>query len=435
MRTLAFAAALLSLSAALPAAAQDALFEQVAELRARGLDLAAARLLEAERRRNPSPRVTAELGLAYLGAGRAVDAETHLASATGAEGDAWIDEHHDGLELALRYARASLAWVVVSCDAEGAEILVADTEQPPAPCGERLRVGIGERAVEVRALGYRSAREIVNAGPGETVEARVSLQPFDCSEAGTQHIGGEDGGCCWPGQTWLEGACSGVPECADGGWALGHRCMSPDTPRPAPRRLASFRVSLLGGVAAFGRTDTSLFRAPGVPAQGAGLSLGPRVELRVGFKLLDLFGLELTVGGTMQEAARWLDCAGGACVDRAPTAYTLDAGLLFVAHSDPPRAGGNVDVRLGIGARPYVRTLFDGEDGGELTATVVPAELGASIFLTDFLSLDVLGQAELWIPWEYCGHGPDGAAYCLGDDALSIEFAWTALAGITFHAE
>ncbi|MCZ7679336.1 MAG: hypothetical protein M5U28_11480 [Sandaracinaceae bacterium] len=141
------------------------------------------------------------------------------------------------------------------------------------------------------------------------------------------------------------------------------------------------------------------------------------------------------MGGTMQEAARWLDCAGGACVDRAPTAYTLDAGLLFVAHSDPPRAGGNVDVRLGIGARPYVRTLFDAEDGGELTATVVPAELGASIFLTDFLSLDVLGQAELWIPWEYCGHGADGAAYCLGNDVLSIELAWTALAGITFHAE
>ncbi|MCZ7679338.1 MAG: hypothetical protein M5U28_11490 [Sandaracinaceae bacterium] len=106
MRTLAYAAALLSLSAALPAAGQDALFEQVAELRARGLDLAAARLLDAERRRSPSPRITAELGLAYLGAGRAVDAETHLASATGAEGDAWIDEHQGGLELALRYARA-----------------------------------------------------------------------------------------------------------------------------------------------------------------------------------------------------------------------------------------------------------------------------------------------------------------------------------------
>lgn len=433
----AFVVMLLASSVAVPAAAQDAaVFDRVAELRSRGLDLPAARLLEAEQERQPSPRVSAELGLAYLGAGRAVDAESHLSSATGTEGDAWIDEHREGLELALRYARASLGWVIVACDAPDAEVFVIDTNQAPASCGERLRTGIGEQTIEVRAWGHRSTRQIVNVGPNETVEARASLPQYECSMPGTQHIGGEDGGCCWPDQTWLEGTCSGVPECPDGGLSRGHECVSPDGAPPAPRRLASFRVSLLGGVAAFGRTDTSLFRSSSVPAQGPGLSFGPRAELRVGFKLFDLFGLELTAGGTMQDASHWLDCPSGMCADRAATAYTLDAGLLFVAHTDPPRAGGNVDLHLGVGARPYVRTFFDDDgDGSELTATVVPGELGASIFFTDFLSLDVLGQAELWIPWEYCGHGPDGAAYCLGSDALEVELAWTALAGFTFHAE
>ncbi len=429
-------AALLTLTLASPASAQESedIFARVAELRARGLDLPAARLLTAERERSPSPRLSAELGLAYLGAGRAVDGERHLAAALEAEDDAWIDEHRAGLELALRYARASLAWVLVTCDAPGAEVRVLSTEQPAAPCGERQRIGVGEQFVEVRAWDRRSVREGVIAGPGETVEVRATLAPIEC-RPGTMHMGGEDGGCCWPDQAWVDGACAGVPECPDGGWSRGNECFSDEHPPPGPPRLATFRVSLLGGAAAFGRTDNSLFRHR-LGAQGAGLSIGPRAELRVGFELVDRFGLELALGGTMQEAARWLDCPSGACAERATTAYTLDGGVLFVAHTDPPRAGGNLDFHLGIGVRPYVGVFFEhAAGGGSLAATVVPAELGLALFLTDFLSIDVLGQAELWIPWEYCGHGPDGAGYCMGFDSLDVELAWSALGGVTFHAE
>ena len=420
----------------LPRAAEgaDFDFDRIAALRAQGLDLPAVRLLEVAREARPAPRVSAELGLAYLGLGQAVDAETHLAEAVSAEGDAWIDVHRAGLLLALRHARASIGVVVVACEAEDAAVWVDGSNEPPSPCGEPLRAAAGDRVVEVRAPGFRSARTEVRVTPHETVEASATLSPFDCFTPGMEHMGGEQGGCCWPDQTWLEGACSGVPECPDGSFARGHECAQP-APPPPPRRLASFHVSLLAGLASFGRTDTSLFR-PSVPAQGTSVSLGPRAELRVGFKLFELFGLELTAGGTMTDVPRWLDCPGGACAERAATAYTLDVGFLFVAHTDPPRIGGNIDLHLGLGARPYVRTTFDDDGGGsELTATVVPAELGASIFLADFVSLDVLGQAELWIPWEYCGHGADGARYCLGGDALGIELAWTALAGITFHAE
>lgn len=416
----------------LPRAAADFDFDRIAALRAQGLDLHAVRLLEVAR---PAPRISAELGLAYLGLGQAVDAETHLAEAVSAEGDAWIDVHRAGLLLALRHARASIGLVVVACEAEGAAVTVDGSSEPPSPCGEPLRAAAGDRVVEVRAPGFRSARTEVHVTPHETVEASAALSPFECFTPGMEHMGGEQGGCCWPDQTWREGACSGVPECPDGAFARGYECVPPDPPPPPPRRLASFHVSLLAGLASFGRTDTSLFR-PSVPAQGTSVSVGPRAELRVGFKLFELFGLELTVGGTMTDVPRWLDCPGGACAARAATAYTLDAGFLFVAHTDPPRIGGNLDLHLGIGARPYVRTTFDDDgDGSELTATVVPAELGASIFLADFVSLDVLGQAELWIPWEYCGHGADGARYCLGGDSLGVELAWTALAGITFHAE
>lgn len=427
----------LGLALAMPAAAQPAdLFERVADLRDRGHDAAAVRLLEAADRDAPSARVTAELGLAYQGADRPADAERRLGAALEAAGDTWIEEHRAALELALGYARASLGWVTVSCDTMGAEVRVVG-DGPAVACGEALRIEVGGRAVEVTAPFHRSVRRHVDVGQGERVTVEVSLEPHDCPSYGMQHIGGADGGCCWPGQTWSEGQCVGGPECPDGGWAYGGDCMSADTPRHPPARLASFHVTALGGVASFARTDTSLFR-PGVGAQAEGISLGPRLELRFGIKLFDLLGLDLTVGGAMQGSDRWLDCPPGAagCARRSATAYTLDFGLMLSAHTDPPRRGGNVDFHVGVGARPWVNLLLDDDaDGGRLTATVVPAELGASIFFADVISLDLIGQSELWLPWEYCGHGADGASYCLGTDDLDYELAWSGLAGLTLHVD
>ena len=410
---------------------------RAAELRRRGDDLAAARLLEAEGARHRTPRLSAELGLAYQGASRSVDAERNLAAALASENDAWVEVHRAGLAIALRYARASLGWVVVECETPGAEVRAIESSAEPVACGEPMRIGVGERVIEVRAYGHRSARQSVSVSATERARASVSLEAFECESAGTQHIGGDEGGCCWPGQSMIGGACVGVPECPDGGWLRGSECMSPDTPRPGPPRLATVHFGVYGGVTNFARTDTSLFR-PDVSAGGRLGSLGPRVELRVGIRLFDLFALDLTVGGTRQELGLWLDCAPGAsgCANRTPLAYTLDAGVMFTAHTDPPRSGGNLDFHLGVGARPFARIFFDDDAGGaELTAIVVPAELGLSLYFADAVSLDLIGQAELWIPWEYRGHGIDGVAYTLGADALDYEMAWSGLAGLTFHVD
>jgi len=64
----------------------------------------------------------------------------------------------------------------------------------------------------------------------------------------------------------------------------------------------------------------------------------------------------------------------------------------------------------------------------KLTSTVVPGELGASLFLSSAISLDLLGQGELWLPWEYCDSSSNECT-----KALHTELAWSALAGLTFH--
>lgn len=424
---LALGVAMLGVSAS--ASAQDT-FARAQRLRDRGEDLAAARLLEARRQGDPSPRVSAELGLAYQGAGRLASAEYHLSEALEARSDPWVAEHHAGLEAAHRFVVASLGWVTATCTPAADVRVVGDGAA--VSCGEPLRVPAGGADVEVRALGHRSVQRRVDVSAGDETSFEVSLEPFECPRIGMQHMGGDDGRCCWPEQELIGGACVGPSECDAGDDA----CFEITAPVEAPRRLASFHISLLGGVAGFGRTDGSLFR-PGVPAQRDAIGLGPRFELRAGIKLFALIGLDLTVGGALQEAGGWLDCgpAGASCEGRSSSLWTVDFGAMITAHTDPPRIGGNVDFHLGLGIRPWVNVFFDDDgEGSQLTATVVPAELGASIYFTDFLSLDLIGQAELWIPWEHCGTS-GGASYCLGSDALDAEWALSGLGGLTLHAE
>lgn len=431
-------AGLLVFMTAAPVSAQsEDVFERVAEMRRRGEDLPAARVLEGERQRSPSPRVSAELGLAYQGAGRSVDAERHLVAATRAEGDAWVDEHRAGLEVALRYVRASLGWAVVEC-AVGGEVRIVGGEGDPTGCGEPLRVGAGEQLIEVRAPGRQSVRRTVEVSASERATVSVSLEAAECSEPGREHMGGADGECCWPGQDWVHGSCSGRPICPAGYQGTADACVSPGEESASTPRLASFRLGLFGGLTNFVQNDTALFR-PGVSGNGRSTAFGPRAELRVGFRLGGPVGLEIIAGGAQQDVSRWLDCPEGAatCVESAPTAYTVDAGLMLQFHTNPPRDGGNVDFHLGVGARPFARIFLDDgvDDTATLTAAVVPVEFGVSVFFASFLSLDVVGQAELWLPWEYCGTGADGASFCAGVDLANYEFAWSGLAGLTLHVD
>jgi hypothetical protein len=421
---------------AVPAEAQDEhLYERVAALRAIGEDAAAASLLELEVG-DRTPRLEAELGLAYQGAGRLVAAERHLVEALRAEGDAWVEAHRPGLQLALRLARERLAWVTVESDAAGATIVSVAEESVEVPVGRPLRIASGLARIEVRAPGHRSARRDVQVAPSERAVLRVTLEPLACPTAGMTHVGGETGACCWPGQRAGADGCEGAPRCPEPLVPFGATCRVPDAAAPPDRRLATFRLSLLGGVTNFGEDDTALFRRGAVP-QGRSTRIGPRAEVRVGFRLFDLFSIAFTAGGSGQEVARWLDCpVAGACGETMPYAYTIDAGVMLLAHTDPPRHGGNVDFHLGIGARPWSRIFFVTEaQTSELTATVIPAELGMSLFFAREVSLDLIGQAHLWIPWEHCGRDAGGQPFCVGADALHPEFGWSGVAGLTFHAD
>jgi hypothetical protein len=409
--------------------------------RRHGEDARAAELLRAVLESAASPRVRAELGLALLGAERPIVAETELTEALRAEQDPWVRAHRGGLELALDGAASQLAWLDFDCAVPGAHALLVGNDDTPAPCGQPWRVVAGELSVEVRAPGQRSVRTTLTVTGGERQALAVALDPIECAHPDMLHIAGEQGGCCWPGQRWTaEGACGGTPACPSSTLPEGRdSCLAVDTAVDR-RNLADVHFGLYGGVTSFLGSDTALFR-PNLPAASSSLSLAPRAELRIGARLHRFLDLDLVAGGTMQDTSHWSDCTADltGCVDTARTLYGVDLGLMLQAHTNPTRRAGAIDLRVGAGVRPWTRLYLDpsaaGQATGKLTATVLPAELGLSVFLGAAFSLDLLGQAELWVPWEYCGAAPDGAYTCTSGGDLSTEVAWSAALGLTVHID
>ncbi|NOY93376.1 MAG: hypothetical protein GXP55_19500 [Deltaproteobacteria bacterium] len=421
-------------SAGLPAPSRaQGVLDEVAGARRLGEDERALTLLDHPIAQVSEPRRAAERGLAYQGAGLYVDAERALVRALATTADPWVTAHRAGLDLALQLTRERLGWLIVACDAPGTRASFVDGPTESFPCGLAQRVIAGAQRIETRAPNRRSARAVVQVGPGGRERYSVQLSPFECASEGMLHTGGDHGRCCWPGQGLDDaGACEGTPSCPPNTRAEQLSCIP--TQRTG-RGLARLEVGAFAGVASFISADTGLFRS-GVDSSGSSTQLGGRLELRIGARLYGPLSAAVIVGGSRQDVNQWIDCGGASgCVDTGPTAYGVDVGLMLQLHTNPRRHLGAFDLHVGAGVRPFAQVSFDSPSAAtsKLTATVIPAELGLSFFLGSALSIDLLGQGELWLPREYCGTGADGTRSCLGSSELTYEFGWSALLGLSLH--
>ncbi len=397
----------------------DSFYAKAAMLRRKGDDVAAAQVLEDAIRESSSPRLQAELGLAYQGSGKFVGAERLLSEALATANDSWVEAHRSGLERVLTHAKSQLGWIVLACTSDGEEGHVVGAT---LGCDRAFRIVVGEHAVEVRAPNRLSAMVTATVVQGARAVVKADLEPHRCEKPGMIHMAGEDGGCCWPGQHWDSGSCAG--EASPNAMAGISKTRS-----SSGGGLAPVSVRLLGGVTNF--VSSSLFRS-GVDAGADSTSFGARGELRLGLHLGGLLTLEGVIGGSRKSFSHWGDCDGGAsdCARSFPFRDTIDFGAMLQIHTDPLRDGGNLDLHAGVGVRPWTRIEVDGAGGSaKLTSTVVPGELGASLYLGSSVSLDVLGLAELWLPWKYCD------SECVGTEGVQTELAWAALGGLTLHID
>ena len=136
--------------------------------------------------------------------------------------------------------------------------------------------------------------------------------------------------------------------------------------------------------------------------------------------------------GTYRDGiTHWGDCSGvGGCAESYPHENNSDLGLMLQAHGQSSWGGDTADFHLGVGVRPRVRIELEGSGGpAQLTSTVIPAELGMSLHLGSMLSLELVGQAETWLPWKYCD------TECVGAEGVQTEVGWSVLTGLTLRID
>src|SRR5262249_29627013 len=136
----------------------------------------------------PTPRASAQMGLAEQALGLWVAAEEHVREALKSAGDPWIQKNRAVLEQSLRAIDQHLGTLEVRGLA-GAELFVDGARVGQLPLERGLRIEAGHRTLEVRALGFQSTSRTIIVSPGETARETIELRPNPVALA--PGVGGE----------------------------------------------------------------------------------------------------------------------------------------------------------------------------------------------------------------------------------------------------
>jgi tetratricopeptide (TPR) repeat protein len=85
-----------------------------------------------------------------------------------------------------------LARVTVRADQPGAELTVDGIPAGQGVLTRALRLTAGTHVFEAHLAGYRPAREVVDIGPGESIEIQLTLEASDEAVPGSDDPGGEE---------------------------------------------------------------------------------------------------------------------------------------------------------------------------------------------------------------------------------------------------
>ncbi len=156
----------------------DAIIEHGIQLREQGHDDQA--LLEFHRAYAilPSPRASAQIGLAEQALGQWVEADRYLEKALAAKRDAWIESRRSALDAAGAAVLRHLGTLEIRGGIDGAEVRLDGTLLGVLPLGASQHVEAGTRALEVRAAGYYPVSRTIIVAPGATSRETVELVPL-----------------------------------------------------------------------------------------------------------------------------------------------------------------------------------------------------------------------------------------------------------------
>ncbi len=153
----------------------DRLLDVGVDFRTCGDEQRALKLFQKAHALDPSPRATAQLGMAERALRDYVQAERHLQSALKAADDPWISKNSKALTRALELARDHLGSVVIKSNVPGAVLFVNGAKVGELPMTAPIRVVAGESTFVAEADGYKPARLVRNIGARSNQEFTLHL--------------------------------------------------------------------------------------------------------------------------------------------------------------------------------------------------------------------------------------------------------------------
>lgn len=174
----------LLLSAAAIAGPKDDADQAIARgiaFRRQGDDAAALKEFQRAQEVSPTPRATAQVGLALQALGRWAEAEQQIEESLRAAQDPWIIKNRPTLDAALGTIRGHVGTLEVVGFPSGAEVLVEQRRVGVLPLPKPVRATAGTVAIEVRSPGYlpiiRNVSVTAETLSRETVKLTLSSAP------------------------------------------------------------------------------------------------------------------------------------------------------------------------------------------------------------------------------------------------------------------
>jgi len=123
----------------------------------------------------PTGKAQAQIALAEQALADWLPAEQDLVAAL-SNPDPWIEANRTHLEQSLAVIRRHLAWLVVSTNADGAQ-LILNGRAMGSVSKDEIRVVAGSVTVMVEAIGFHPAQSSVVIEPGEVARQELRLVP------------------------------------------------------------------------------------------------------------------------------------------------------------------------------------------------------------------------------------------------------------------
>jgi hypothetical protein len=168
--------ALLSVEAKAANRAEEAVQRGLRFMGAGEYDHAIREFLEAKELA-PSPRTTAQIGIAEQALGHFVDAEIHMVDVLQAVEDPWVKKNRATLEQRLKEIQAHLGSLIVRGRPPGADVRLDGELVGSVPMRRPVRLPLGTVWMLVEAPGFRRKIQSVDIVAGEIASIDVDLKP------------------------------------------------------------------------------------------------------------------------------------------------------------------------------------------------------------------------------------------------------------------